>query len=184
MVAFMLFHTNRQIGRHWPTRCSVLWLDHGVLGTRPADFSWPWLLLGNDSRDEACGPCNGTNTRASSAVRQFCAFLNIRFTRLAPSARRVPDLGRSGRTLPILVSAGHFLELRRPDEGSVTVSVVQPTDCYDKFAAGTERCRKGCCSMIGPEASCGSGLHRTAETVWPYAYDERHLPQAPVVTPK
>ena len=36
-------------------------------------------------------------------------------------------------------------------------------------------------SMI-EEAPAGSDFIVLPETVWPYAYDERYLPQAPVVT--
>ena len=61
---------------------------------------------------------------------------------------------------------------------------MQPNiDCYDKFAAGTEQMQERLLLSMIERGSRRLRLHYVLpETVWPYAYDERYLPQAPVVT--
>lgn len=113
MVAFMLFHTvSKRDRRHWPTRCSFQAGSPRSTGTRPATSPGPGCCWATDSRTK-CGPCNGTNTRASSAVRSGCFSRISCFTRPgAVGATQSLDLGRSGRTPSDSRFAGHFLELR------------------------------------------------------------------------
>lgn len=148
------------------------------------DFSWPWLLLGNGFSHEVwavqwyeyTGIFGGTLWVLLSNILLYEAWRRRRDAKAWTWAGAVV-------LLPILVSLGIFWSYEAPDEGSVTVSVVQPNiDCYDKFAAGTEQMQERLLLSMIEEAPAGSDFIVLPETVWPYAYDERYLPQAPVVT--
>ena len=185
MVAFMLFHT---VSKKGPKALAYTLLVSGWIATEywytTGDFSWPWLLLGNGFSHEVwavqwyeyTGIFGGTLWVLLSNILLYEAWRRRRDAKAWTWAGAVV-------LLPILVSLGIFWSYEAPDEGSVTVSVVQPNiDCYDKFAAGTEQMQERLLLSMIEEAPAGSDFIVLPETVWPYAYDERYLPQAPVVT--
>lgn len=185
MVAFMLFHT---VSKKGPKALAYTLLVSGWIATEywytTGDFSWPWLLLGNGFSHEVwavqwyeyTGIFGGTLWVLLSNILIYEAWRRRRDAKAWTWAGAVV-------LLPILVSLGIFWSYEAPDEGSVTVSVVQPNiDCYDKFAAGTEQMQERLLLSMIEEAPAGSDFIVLPETVWPYAYDERYLPQAPVVT--
>lgn len=185
MVAFMLFHT---VSKKGPKALAYTLLVSGWIATEfwytIGDFSWPWLLLGNGFSHEVwavqwyeyTGIFGGTLWVLLSNILLYEAWRRRRDAKAWTWAGAVV-------LLPILVSLGIFWSYEAPDEGSVTVSVVQPNiDCYDKFAAGTEQMQERLLLSMIEEAPAGSDFIVLPETVWPYAYDERYLPQAPVVT--
>lgn len=185
MVAFMLFHT---VSKKGPKALAYTLLVSGWIATEywytTGDFSWPWLLLGNGFSHEVwavqwyeyTGIFGGTLWVLLSNILLYEAWRRRRDAKAWTWAGAVV-------LLPILVSLGIFWSYEAPDEGSVTVSVVQPNiDCYDKFAAGTEQMQERLLLSMIEEAPAGSDFIVLPETVWPYAYDERHSPQAPVVT--
>ncbi len=185
MVAFMLFHT---VSKKGPKALAYTLLVSGWIATEYwytiGDFSWPWLILGNGFSHEVwavqwyeyTGIFGGTLWVLLSNILLYEAWRRRRDAKAWTWAGAVV-------LLPILVSLGIFWSYEAPDEGSVTVSVVQPNiDCYDKFAAGTEQMQERLLLSMIEEAPAGSDFIVLPETVWPYAYDERYLPQAPVVT--
>lgn len=179
MVAFMLFHS---VSKKGPKALAYTLLVAGWIATEywytVGDFSWPWLLLGNGFSHEVwavqwyeyTGIFGGTLWVLLSNIFLYEAW------------RRRRDRAawcRAGAVvlLPVLVSVGIFLSYESPDEGTITVTVIQPNiDCYDKFAAGTEAAQEELLLSMLEESPRNSDFIVLPETVWPgYAYDEQTL---------
>ena len=128
MVAFMLFHT---VSKKGPKALAYTLLVSGWIATEywytTGDFSWPWLLLGNGFSHEVwavqwyeyTGIFGGTLWVLLSNILIYEAWRRRRDAKAWTWAGAVV-------LLPILVSLGIFWSYEAPDEGSVTVSVVQP----------------------------------------------------------
>ena len=170
MVAFMLFHT---VSKKGPKALAYTLLVSGWIATEywytTGDFSWPWLLLGNGFSHEVwavqwyeyTGIFGGTLWVLLSNILLYEAWRRRRDAKAWTWAGAVV-------LLPILVSLGIFWSYEAPDEGSVTVSVVQPNiDCYDKFAAGTEQMQERLLLSMIEEAPAGSDFIVLPETAVP-----------------
>ena len=143
MLAFMAFHT---VSKRAPKALAYTLLVAGWLTTEywytTGEFSWPWLILGNGfSHDirlvqwyEYTGVFGGS---------LWVLLVNILLfeTLRSPSRRRALTTA-AAVLLPMLLSLGLYAGYEEP-EARARVTLVQPNvDCYDKFAAGTERHNK------------------------------------------
>ncbi len=140
MLAFMPFHT---VSKKASKALAYTLLAAGWVATEYwytiGDFSWPWLVLGNGfSHDvwlvqwyEYTGVFGGSLWVIVCNILLFEA-IRSRSVRRAVAAACVV-------VVPAAVSLGMWWSWEQPDEGSATVSVIQPNvDCYDKFHGDTE----------------------------------------------
>lgn len=184
MLAFMLFHT---VAKKGPKALAYTLLVTGWIATEywytTSDFSWPWLLLGNGFSHEVWAVQWYEYTGIFGGTL-WVLLSNILIYEAWRKGRKRAAWAWAGAVviLPILLSLGIFWSYKAPDQGSITVSVVQPNiDCYDKFAAGTEEAQEELLLSLLDQAPAGSDFIVLPETVWPGYYNEQFIRFAPPI---
>lgn len=176
MLAFMAFHT---VSKRAPKALAYTLLVAGWLTTEywytTGEFSWPWLILGNGfSHDirlvqwyEYTGVFGGS---------LWVLLVNILLfeTLRSPSRRRALTTA-AAVLLPMLLSLGLYAGYEEP-EARARVTLVQPNvDCYDKFAAGTERLQMENLLELAGEAPADADYILLPETAVPGYWWESSL---------
>ena len=135
MAAFMLFHT---VSKKAPKPLAYVTLAAAWIATEYwytiGDFSWPWLTLGNGFSHDiwAVQWYEYTGVFGGSLWVILCNILLFEALRARTLRRWIA--AAAAIVLPIALSLVVRAGWKLPDEGSVTVSIIQPNvDCYDKF---------------------------------------------------
>ncbi len=176
MIAFMLFHTVSKKAHKALAYVTLVaaWITTEYWYT-VGDFSWPWLILGNAFSHEvwAVQWYEYTGVFGGSLWVLVCNILLF-------EALRSRSLRKGVATaLCIVLPVGASLIIRAawrmPDEGSVTVSIIQPNvDCYDKFHGDDARQERNIIDLLD-QVPAGAQFILLPETAVPGYYDEPAL---------
>lgn len=177
MIAFMLFHT---VSKKAPKALAYTTLVAGWIATEywytVGDFSWPWLILGNGFSHEVwavqwyeyTGVFGGSLWVLLANILLFEAWRARRNVRRWIAAAGV-------LLLPVAVSLAIFFRWEQPDEGSVSVCIIQPNvDCYDKFSGDSEWQERNIAALLA-QVPAGAQFILLPETAVPGGYWEPAL---------
>lgn len=151
MIAFMFFHTVSKTAHRSLAYTTLVasWIATEYWYT-VGDFSWPWLILGNGfSHDvwavqwyEFTGVFGGSLWVLLSNICIYEAWKHRSRQRVVTAA--------AVTLLPVAFSLGMWWSWEQPDEGRVTVSIIQPNvDCYEKFAGERELQQRNIFDLVG-----------------------------------
>lgn len=136
LIAFMLFHT---VSKRAPKALAYTTLVAAWIMTEywytTGEFSWPWLILGNGFSHDvwAVQWYEYTGVFGGSLWVLVCNILFFEAWQQRRNLRRW-SAAAAALLLPVIGSLLVGWTWDDPDEGSVTVSIIQPNvDCYDKF---------------------------------------------------
>lgn len=145
------------------------------------DFSWPWLLLGNGLSNDiwAVQWYEYTGLYGGSV---WILLSNIMIYEAWCRRSRSSILGAVAvTTLPLILSAIIYVGYEEPNDGEVTVSVVQPNiDCYDKFNSSREQQKRNLIDLIA-QLPHNTQFIFMPETTIPDYYWESQLEQMPFI---
>ena len=176
MIAFMLFHTVSKKAHKALAYVTLVaaWITTEYWYT-VGDFSWPWLILGNAFSHEvwAVQWYEYTGVFGGSLWVLVCNILL--FEALRSRSLRKGIATALCIVLPVGASLIIRAAWRMPDEGSVTVSIIQPNvDCYDKFHGDDARQERNIIDLLD-QVPAGAQFILLPETAVPGYYDEPAL---------
>lgn len=176
MIAFMLFHT---VSKKAPKALAYVTLVCAWITTEywytVGDFSWPWLILGNGFSHEvwAVQWYEYTGVFGGSLWVLVCNILIFEAIRARSVRKSV--VAAACVLLPLGASLAIRAAWQQPDEGSVTVSVIQPNvDCYDKFHGDDSWQERNIIGLLD-EVPAGAQFILLPETAVPGYYREPAL---------
>ena len=176
MIAFMLFHT---VSKKAPKALAYVTLVSAWIATEywytVGDFSWPWLVLGNGFSHEVWAVQWYEYTGVFGGTLWVLLANILIFEALRAQSVRKWIAAACAVILPAAISLIIWGSRQQPDEGSVTVSIIQPNvDCYDKFHGDTERQERNIIDLLA-EVPADAQFILLPETSVPGHYLEPEL---------
>ena len=176
MIAFMLFHT---VSKKAPKALAYVTLVTAWIATEywytVGDFSWPWLVLGNGFSHEVWAVQWYEYTGVFGGTLWVLLANILIFEALRARSVRKWIAAACAVILPAAISLIIWGSRQQPDEGSVTVSIIQPNvDCYDKFHGDTERQERNIIDLLA-EVPADAQFILLPETSVPGHYQEPEL---------